>query len=685
MDQPIYFNRDISWLYFNERVLYEAASAVVPLVERIRFLSIYSSNLDEFYRVRMPVLLAMADASDAGNSQEILPDPSVSAYENARQIVNRQQQLFGDILANRLIPELFKANISLVYNSLMPASIQLRSRDYFFNTLAAYLEINTLNAGNNFFPANNSLYIAVELDRSSAGDTFAIVTIPSAAVSRFYSISENGHQYVIFIDDIIKQNLPFLFPGRKISGAYSIKITRDADLPLRDEFEGDIAEKIEYQLTQRDLGIATRLLYQPGIPNRLLQTIVSRFRLFNAARTQGGNYHNLKDLASFPVPDDKFMYPINAPAEFHFKYAHESLFNEIRQRDILINPPYSSYETVLRFFNEAAVSQDVEEIHTTMYRVASESRIVHALISAARNGKAVTVFVELKARFDEANNIKWAKRMKSAGVKIIYSIPNLKVHSKIALVKRSSNGRTEYTGLLATGNLNESTARFYTDHVLLTAHQNLTRELELVFMFLRKRRKPGENDRVEFDHLLVSQFNLQQKFISLVDNEIGNAKKGLPSGITIKLNNLEERVLINKLYEASCAGVRINLIVRSICCLVPGVKGLSENITIRRIVDRYLEHGRVFIFHNNGNELFFLGSSDWMNRNVYSRIEVCFPLYDRALQLQLKHMIALQLQDNQAAVTINEQLQNIPVEKKQSAVRSQMAIAEYVKNLEQDL
>lgn len=682
MKNPVYFNRDLSWLYFNERVLLEAANTSVPLVERIRFLSIYSSNLDEFYRVRMPVLMAMRDVSDERNGREVLPDPSVSAYENARELVGKQQQLFGNILAEQLLPALQNAGITLVYNSEIPAAIQPQVSGYFFNTLAAYLEVNLLDPSDDFFPANNNLYIAVDLAQGES-HSLAVVNIPSNIVSRFFTVMDDERQYVVFVDDIIKQHLSHLFPGKTVAGAYSIKITRDAELALRDEFDGDIAEKIEQQITQRDLGLATRLLYQPGIPNRLLQTIVSVFGLYNASKLQGGNYHNLKDLGSFPVKDAGLLYPIHHPARLRFSREGNSLFEEMTVRDILVNPPYSSYDTVLRFFNEAAIDPFVEEVYTTLYRVASDSRIVHALISAARNGKTVTVFVELKARFDEANNIKWAKRMKGAGVKIIYSIPNLKVHSKIALVKRKASLRTQYLGLLATGNLNESTARFYTDHILLTAHANLTRELEMVFLFLRKRRKPGVNDSVSFNHLLVSQFNLQQKFLDLIDAEIANAKKGLPARITIKLNNLEERKLIDKLYEASQSGVKVDMIVRSICCLVPGVEGMSENIAIRRIVDRYLEHSRVFIFHNNGNELFFLGSSDWMNRNIYRRIEVCFPVYNPALQSQLKQIISFQLADTESAVQLDEHLRNIFVDRKPNGIRSQEAIAAYAAHTEQ--
>lgn len=326
----------------------------------------------------------------------------------------------------------------------------------------------------------------------------------------------------------------------------------------------------------------------------------------------------------------------------------------------MVHVPYQNYEPVLRFFNEAANDAFVEEIYVTLYRVASNSRIVNALMTAAKNGKMVTVMVELKARFDEANNIKWASRMKAAGVKIMYSDVDMKVHAKVALVKRTIRGKRQYLGLLATGNLNESTARFYTDHILLTANQSILQELQWLFDFLgkKKKKKPQVKDVFNFEHLLVAQFNLQQKFLTLIDREIVNAKKGVSSGIMIKLNNLEEKILISKLYEASAAGVKIDLIVRSVCCLIPGVPGQSENITIKRIVDRYLEHGRLFLFHNNGKEELFMGSADWMNRNIYSRIEVCFPIYDPELKTRLIEILNLQWNDTVQAVQLNEELQN---------------------------
>ncbi len=676
MTEYNYFDRDISWLYFNGRVLEEAADTSVPLLERIKFLGIYSSNLDEFYRVRMPVLMALHEITIPGTEQ------APGYYQQASQLINKQLDFFGATLSASIIPVLKENNICLIYNENIPASIKDASDQYFFNVLAAYIQIIHLDKDSSFFPQNNTLYIAVSLKKNE-DDKIAIVSIPSGNVSRFYDITVAENNYIVFIDDIIKNNLPFIFPGYTINGAYSIKITRDAELDLQDEFEGDIAEKIETQITKRDFGLATRFLYQPDIPENILQQIVQQFKLSGAGIIAGGYYHNLKDLSSFPLNIAALLYQKQPAIEI--KIANHSILAAIQQKDILVHPPYQSYDTILRFFNEAALDENVEEIYTTMYRVANDSRIVHALISAAKNGKKVTAFVELKARFDEANNIKWAKVMKGAGVKIIYSIPKLKVHAKVALIKKKEKGRLVYIGLMATGNLNESTARFYTDHILLTANGNILRELELLFIFLSQRKKTDNADKIKFQHLLVAQFNLQKKFLSLIDNEISNAQQGLPAAITIKLNNLEEEVLINKLYEASNAGVKINLIVRSICRIVPGVKNMSDNITVRRIVDRYLEHGRIFIFSNNGKALYFLGSSDWMNRNIYRRIEVCFPLYNETLQREIKQIIDLQLDDNTAAVLIDEHLQNTRLEKTGVTIRSQLEIYKLLKKASNEI
>ena len=665
MTGPRFFNRDISWLSFNGRVLDEAGNEQVPLLERIKFLAIYSSNLDEFYRVRMPAILALQKIAKQ--------EDALSVYREAGTMINRQQERYGRYLNTSILPGLERQGIRLVYNETSPLLFSDTVRDYFFTQVAGFLQPKLLVKGIDFFPENNQLYLTVAVEYNKNEEKLYLVNIPAGHTPRFLKVPQQDGEYILFLEDIIKAHLGVLFPGAAIKSAYNIKITRDAELDLQDEYEEDLAEKIEKQLSKRDFGFATRFLYEPGIPLRHLQTIVQLFNFQNASVVEGGKHHNLKDFASLPLRNDALSYPAWPALHPVYEPKNASLFEMIAAGDRMIHAPYQSYDTILRFFNEAAIDPSVEEVYTTLYRVASNSRIVQALISAARNGKKVSVLVELKARFDEANNIRWAKQMKAAGIKIIYSNNALKVHAKIALVKRK-HAITPYLGLLATGNLNETTAHFYTDHILLTAHRAMLEEMETLFAFLAKRKKPDEDDTLVFNHLLVAQFNLRQRFLQLIDREIANAATGLPAAITIKLNNLEEEVLINKLYEASNAGVNIHLIIRSICRLVPGVKGQSENISIRRIVDRYLEHGRVFIFHNNGSEEIWLGSADWMNRNIYRRIEVCFPVYDAGLREELRELINLQWQDTVQAVWLDAGLNSNRVEDDDKKIRSQEAI-----------
>lgn len=640
MEETVFFNRDLSWLSFNERVLLEADKPTVPLLERIRFLSIYSSNLDEFYRVRMPVLMAIdehgKEADEAGN------------YELAKAEIDRQLQKFGAVITGQILPELARHHIYWIYNQLVPKNISAKVAHVFFTEVLAYIHSVRIDDDlSGFFAENNKLYQLVILEDEQGRERLELINIPSDSIPRLYPLTDNGNNYVVFLEDIIKHNIAYLFPRDVIKGVFNLKITRDAELKIENGYDEDITAALERQLETRDFGFATRVLCEPGIPLRSLYYIIYALNLQKASIVAGGAYHNLKDLSGFPLNDPAFSYP-KWPAVAAVQIGEgETLFELILKKDILINVPYQSYDPVLRFFNEAANDHYVEEIYTTLYRVADDSRIVSALITAAINKKKVVVMVELKARFDEANNIKWAKKMKAAGVRIVYSNIDLKVHAKVALVKRQVDGREDYLGLLATGNLNERTARFYTDQVLLTAHQPMLKELEALFGFLNKNKKaPSAEDMIDFQHLLVAQFNLQRRFSDLIQREIDHAKNGRRSGIIIKLNNLEERTLIAKLYEASRAGVSIRLIIRGICCLIPGRKGMSENISVTRIVDRYLEHGRIFVFENNGAEEVFMGSADWMNRNIYSRIEVCFPVYAPELKELLIKIINLQLNDN---------------------------------------
>jgi len=655
-----FFGRDMSWLTFNYRVLGEAAREATPLLERINFLSIYSSNLDEFYRVRIPALAALQKIRSTRENY-ISPEGTKLLTQISSRLDN-QLDSYGRLFTTRIIPDLAAQGIRFVYAEPIPDPIKATTQNYFFTQILAFIQPVYLTHGNtDFFPENDRLYFLVVLGDSHEGEQLVIVNIPSDSLPRLYDTTVSNTRYILFIDDIVRENMACAFPQSTISGVYSLKITRAAELDLEDEYEGDIAEKIEKKLAKRDAGLATRFLHEPGIPLRTMEALVHRLKLDRASLVSGGRYHNMRDLSGFPIKDRSLSYT-PWPALRQKETGHPSLLKAVMEKDLLLHTPYESYDPVLRFFNEAAIDPAVEEIYLTMYRVAKDSRIVHALISACRNGKKVTVFVELKARFDEANNLHWAGKMKDAGIKIIYSIPMLKVHAKIGLVKKNIDGRVHYAGLLATGNLNENTARFYTDHVLLTGQHDLMRELELLFIFLSKRKDPRRTEKIAFRHLLVAQFNLLERFTALIDREIANARGGRPAVITIKLNNLEEEALIGKLYEASQAGVRIQLIVRSICCCIPGVSGMSENITIRRIVGRYLEHGRVFIFHNDGNEEIFLGSADWMDRNIYRRIEVCFPVNEPALKEEIRNIIRLQLEDTVAATPIDKHSEEVAID-----------------------
>ncbi|MEO6520771.1 MAG: polyphosphate kinase 1 [Mucilaginibacter sp.] len=677
-----FYNRDLSWLSFNEQVMEQAANANTPLLERIKFLGICSSNLDEFYRVRMPVIRALHKIGTK-ESSSIDGDERAAILQKVIDTINKLQVRFGSILTTQIIPELKNNKVYWLYNEPLPEAVVQPVKDYFMGEVLAFMQPVSLDNNKSFFPENNKLYFMVQL-MDGDQEEIVLLNIPSDDLPRFYTVKAGDEQYIIFLDDVIRFNLDKIFKGKTVKSCYSFKVTRDAELDLKDDYSGDLSDEIEQQLKKRDFGFATRFLHQAGIPLRILQKVSVQLDMGNATTVAGGVYHNLKDLTAIPLSLPGSSFKSWPPIVINELAQAESLTSIIRRKDMMVHTPYQSYDTMLRFFNEAAINPDVEEISVTLYRVASNSRIVNALISAARNGKSVRVVVELKARFDEANNLKWAQKMKSAGVKIYYSINANKVHAKVALVKTRNGDRMLYSGLLATGNFNETTAKFYTDHILFTTNKDILREIELLFLFLVRREKPSAELPINFQHILVAQFNLQSRFIEMIDREIAFAAQGLPARITLKMNNLEERVLISKLYEASQAGVQINLIIRSICCLIPGVKGMSENITVKRIVDRYLEHGRAFIFNNNVKPEVYLGSADWMNRNIYNRIEVCFPVYDEKVKAEVMAIINLQLKDNVHAVLLNDEIENVKMDAQAPLIQSQHAIYELLQSTAKD-
>ena len=686
----MFYNRDLSWLGFNFRVLQEAADKEVPLYERLKFLSIFSSNLDEFFRVRYPSVIALSKL-DRKIRMQVSLGSTEDIPEKIQNEINRQLDIFGSILLNKIIPELKNNGIIFYYNSPIRQEHIAEIKEIFLAHVLSFIQPIFLDGNNThtFLPQNNQLYLVVSLKENNQGLLKqAIINIPSNKLKRFFTLTPlNGQEHVIFIDDIVRENLVSLFPGLEIIGVYSIKFNRDAELHLEEEYSGDLLNKIEKQLKKRDYGPPSRFLYQNGMPRNLQLFLASAFGVKYEDMFAGGRYHHLSDLSSFPTFNKDLIYPKLKPLSSLNVMDSGDIFNVLNKQDVLLNIPYQSYNPVLSFFNQAAVDIEVTDIYITLYRVAAESHIVNALISAAKNGKNVTAFIELKARFDEANNIKWSRVMKDAGVKIIYSLPDIKVHSKIALVKKRKGLQDVSYAILSTGNFNEITAQFYTDHVLMTTDPFIVKEMVSLFKFLQKKNPPAvqagkapENNKIRFDKLLVSQFNMNSRLEKLIDNEIERAKQGADAMIRIKINNIEEPYFISLLYKASQAGVKVNLIVRSVCCIMPGQPGISENVTIKRLVDRYLEHTRIMIFGAGENAEVIIGSADLMTRNLYHRIEVCVAIKTPSCKKELIDYFEIQWKDNDKAVTLLPNLEQMKPEDGAEKINAQQAIYDYLKN-----
>ena len=675
----MYYNRELSWLGFNYRVLQEAASPSVPLFERLKFLSIFSSNLDEFFRIRYPAMLAIA-ALKKKTKKEIPGEWTEDIIEKIQAEITRQLEEFGSILLTNILPGLKANGIYLYYNEAIKEEHKQQIVEIFLSQVLSFIQPLLLDGKKKFDPENNRLYFIIALKKPEEElIRHAIVNIPSEQLPRFFTLTPvAGMEHIIFIDDIIRENIQFIFPGFEPISIYSFKINRDAELQFEEEYEPDMLNRIEKQLNKRDFGPPSRFLYENGLPKNVELFLASSLSVKLDEMFAGGRYHNLKDLATFPTFGKKLSYEKQDPLYPTAIAGKGDIFQLITAKDILIHLPYESFNPILSFFNQAAIDPSVTDIYISLYRLAPESLIANALISAAKNGKKVTVLLELKARFDEANNIRWSRKMKEAGVKLIYGIQGIKVHSKIAVVRKQANEHSVYYSVLSTGNFNEVTAHFYTDHVLLTADKIIAKELLQLFDFLQKRRLPVSHTELKFQKLLVSQFNMTEKFSALMEKEMIKAKKTNGGLIRIKLNNLEERGMINSIYKAAEAGVKIQLIIRSICCLIPP-KG-NENIIIKGIVDRYLEHSRIFIFGTGDDCEVIMGSADWMNRNLHRRIEVCTPTDDPGCKKELIDYFDLQWKDNEKAVVLDSNMDQKKVLKNGSAaINAQQAIYDYIK------
>ena len=662
-----FYNRDLSWISFNYRVLMEAKKEDVPLLERLRFIAIYSSNLDEFFRVRVASLRSIQEIDKKKITQ------SVGLEKNLIQQIHKEiaEQLtdYGQTLGV-ILEELKAKGLHIGYS---PDDLGSSQKDallqYFQTKVMAYLRpcVFGVSKGDPFLD-NQQLYLALTLEKEGE-KRFGYVNIPSNYLPRFEMIKAEDESYLfIYLDDIVRTYIDLIFPGYTVLECKSIKLNKDAELNIDDEFSGDLAKKIEKQIKKRNLGTPSRFLYDSAMSEELRLAFEGTFSLNKEDLVAGGRYHNLNDYFQIGNPTRHHLEYVRQKPILHKGIEAEgSMLKAMEKGDRLLHFPYQSYDYTLRFFNEAAIDPEVKEIYVTFYRMASSSVIGEALISAANNGKKVVVFVELKARFDEENNLIWASRMENAGIKIIYSIPGLKVHAKVALVRKK---KISY-GFFGTGNLNEKTAKIYSDFGLFSCHEGMTGELLKVFKFLHKRKEPGS-----FNHLLVSQFNALDGFRSLIDTEIENAKAGKKAKIVVKVNNLEEKEMITKLYVAAEAGVEVKVLARSICCLVPETSGIE----VIRVVDRYLEHARIFYFENSGEPKVYFGSSDWMRRNLHHRVEVCFPLEDEAVKARAIEILNLHINDNTNAVKLSPTLENKPIVSEEPKVNAQADSYELLKS-----
>ncbi|MBK6998273.1 MAG: polyphosphate kinase 1 [Lewinellaceae bacterium] len=647
-----YIHRDASWLSFNYRVLQEAKDPAVPLLERLKFLAIYSSNLDEFFRIRVAGIRKLKRVGKKTRAQ-LHFDPR-ELLKEIHQIVNRQQEEFSEIFEKQIVPELRKHHVHILRRLDLNSEQRQFVEDYFQGNLLPFvMPVLLVKRRINPFLANAHLYLAVHLRQKKkplSDSEYALVKIPSDQVSRFVSLPTHGDRHdVILLDDIVRHSVSRLFPGYDIQDTYSIKLSRDAEADIDDEFSGDLVQKIKSSLQKRQVGPASRFVYDRDMPQHLLSYLQDTFDLRKNDMLPEGRYHNNFDFFRFPDFGLKHLKNKKLPALPHPVLTDApDIFKAIGEADQLIHVPYQSFEPVIQFFEKAALDPAVTHIKVIQYRVAKSSRILEALMEAVHRGKQVSAFVEIKARFDEATNLEWGERLEKAGVRVHYSLPGVKVHSKLALVRRIEDGQAHLYAYLGTGNFHEETAKVYSDFGIFTADPRLTNEVSNVLAHLENMPPPHP-----FQHLLVGQFNLREKLYKLIENEVEAAKKGQKAEMILKINSLEDKDIIAKLYEASKAGVKIRLIVRGICCLVPGVKGLSENIDIISIVDRYLEHARVFVFHNGGDELIFLSSADWMERNLSFRIETIFPVYDPVLRRDLRALLDIQLNDNVKARIID--------------------------------
>jgi polyphosphate kinase len=675
--KPRFINRELSWLDFNARVLQEAAHQSVPLLDRLRFIGIFSNNLDEFFQVRYATVQRIAQSEKTGKK--------VFGGENASELLKMitkkviEQQKESTKILRGIEKELEKEQIYFVNESEVLEEHKNFLKEYFIQKVSPALMTIMISENKDQDFSDNQAFLAVKLTFESntlLRNQFALIEIPKE-LDRFIVLPQLGeNQYVMFLDDLIRYHFHLIFNFNEFTSitSHMIKVTRDAELDMEGDVSKSYINKIVESVRERILAEPVRLVYDTDIPEDMLNLVKGILGMDSTdSLIPGGRYHHRRDYMNFPpLKNSNLQYDKVDPVTIPGLSLEKSILKAVDQKDFLLYTPYHSFSYLIKFLREAALDPEVTTIKITIYRLSKLSNVASALINAVKNGKKVLVQLELQARFDETNNIIYAEKMQAAGVQLIFGIPGLKVHSKIGIIEKVVDGRKKRYGFISTGNFNEDTAKIYTDYTLLTSNQKILKEVNKVFNFLQVHYKLKK-----YKHLIVSPHYTNNAVVRMINKEIENHKAGLPSGIRLKLNAITNFRIIEKLYEASCEGVSVKMIVRGICCLIPGVKGMSENIEVISIVDKYLEHPRVYVFENGGTPKIYLSSADFMTRNIENRVEVAVPIYDKVLQEEILDVFEIAWNDNVKARRINGLQQNVFISNHSEEIRSQVKIHEY--------
>lgn len=672
------YNRDISWLKFNARVLQEAEDPTVPLIERIRFLGIHSNNMDEFFRVRYSFVRRLQLSTVKNHEDNLEGHSPGKLLKQLSKLVNEQQQLSQKIYEH-LREELAKESIEIISEQELTQKQAQFVRDVYRNQVSPALTNLMLSQAPEFpYLRDKGIYLAVRLMKGDS-EQFSIIEVPSGAMNRFIALPKYGKQYIMYLDDVLRYNLSSIFHIFNYDSieAHTVKITRDAELTLDDDVSKSFMEKVQKGLLERREGDPVRFVYDRNISEVTLNLLVDGLGISEFdGLIAGGRYHNKKDLVRFPNVGGPSLEHKKLPIIPHPALDEDrSIISVLKKQDVLLFTPYHDFGKVIRLLREAAIDPKVRVLKVTLYRLASQSRIISALVNAAKNGKDVTVFIELQARFDEANNIKWTNMLRAEGIKVVSGVPGLKVHSKLTLIRRDEGKEklVDYC-VVGTGNYHEGTAKTYTDYHLLTSKKQITKEVRKVFTFIESPYK-----QYNYKHLLVSPNSTREGIFALIDREIAHARAGREAKFWVKINSVSDHEMIAKLYEASASGVSIRMIVRGINCIDFSNKALSGTIEAISIVDRFLEHTRAFCFHNNGQSEYYISSADWMTRNLNRRVEVTVPIYDDKIKRQLRDHFEILWKDNTKSRIFDANQSNAYRKLNGPKIRAQLEMHAYVK------